>query len=82
LKLVKETKGEKNIDNVISSFKPPIFWKDKEIIKQQIRSWSYSAAENLLYKINETELLLKKNSNNSINILSNFIMEQSTTTSN
>ena len=66
----------KNIDNVISNFKPPIFWKDKEVIKQQIRNWSSKDVEELIYKINETEFLIKKYSNNSINILSNFIIEQ------
>jgi DNA polymerase-3 subunit delta len=82
LKLSKEIKNKKNVDQVISSFKPPIFWKDKEIIKLQIKSWSYKNIENLIYKINNTELLIKKNSANSINILSNFIIEQTTVTSN
>ena len=82
LKLLKEVKNNKNIDNVISSFRPPIFWKDKEIIKQQIKKWSYDSSEKLLYKINETELLIKKNSTSSINILSNFIIEQATIISN
>ena len=82
LKLCEELKNKKNIDNVISTYRPPIFWKDKEIVKQQVNSWSYSNAENLIYKINDTELLIKKNSYNSINILSNFIIEQATITSN
>ena len=76
IKLCKEMEKTKNIDNVISNFKPPIFWKDKEVIKQQIRNWSSKDAEELIYKINETEFLIKKYSNNSINILSNFIIEQ------
>ena len=74
LKLSKQIIEKNNIDDVIASFKPPIFWKDKEIIKQQ--NWSYKDIEDLIYKINETELLIKKNSNNSINILYNFIMEK------
>ena len=82
LKLCHESKNKKNIDEAISSFKPPIFWKDKDIIKQQVRSWTDYDAENLIYKINEIELLIKKNSNNSINILSNFIIEQATIASN
>ena len=82
LKLVKETKDEKNLDSLISSFKPIIFWKDKEIIKQQIHNWSYKSIEELLCKINETELLIKKNSNSSVNILSDFIIEQSTLANN
>ena len=81
LKLTEETK-DKNIDDVISIFKPPIFWKDKETVKQQIKNWSYESIENLIFRINETELLIKKNSPNSVNILSNFIIEQTTSISN
>jgi len=73
---------QKNIDVVISSHKPAIFWKDKEIIKQQVKSWSYKNIEDLIFKINDVELLIKKNSNSSINILSDFIIEQATITSN
>ena len=76
LKLCKEFEDKNNIDKVISSFKPPIFWKDKEIVKQQIKSWSYKEVECLIYNINEIELLIKKNSNGSINILSDFIIGQ------
>jgi DNA polymerase-3 subunit delta len=82
LKLSQQTIEKNNIDDAISSFKPPIFWKDKEIIKKQVRNWSYNNIEDLIYKINEIELLIKKNSNNSINILYDFIIEQTTTSSN
>ena len=78
LKLSRSIKDKKNIDEAISTFKPPIFWKDKEIIKIQIKNWSFNAIENLIYEINETELLIKKNSISSINILSDFIIEQAT----
>jgi len=82
LKLSEAIIQEKNIDDVISSFKPPIFWKDKEIVKLQIKNWSYENIKILIYKINETELLVKKNSASSINILSNFIIEQVTMSNN
>ena len=82
LKLLKELKSKKNIDDTIASFKPPIFWKDKEIIKQQSKMWNYNNIEKLIFKINEIELLIKKNSHNSINILSDFIIEQTYPTSN
>ena len=81
-KLLLEINNNKSIEEVISSFKPPIFWKDKEIVKQQIKNWSLSRAENLIYKTNELELLIKKNSNNSINILSDFIINQPNSISN
>jgi len=82
LKLCHDLKVKNNADIVIASFKPPIFWKDKEIVKQQIKNWSYNSAENLIYKINEIELLIKKNSSNSIYILSDFIIEQASMPSN
>ena len=75
-KLLLEVNNNKSIEEAISSFKPPIFWKDKETVKQQIKNWSLNSAENLIYKTNELELLIKKNSNNSINILSDFIINQ------
>ena len=81
-KLQNQTKDNKNIDQVITSFKPPIFWKDKDIVKEQIKNWSLKKIENLIYKINEIELLIKKNSKNSINILFDFIITQSSKTNN
>jgi len=75
-KLLLEINNNKSIEEAISSFKPPIFWKDKEIVKLQINNWSLSRTENLIYKTNELELLIKKNSYNSINILSDFIINQ------
>ena len=66
----------KNIDSVISSYKPPIFWKDKEIVKQQAMLWSEKNIKNLIYETNNIELLIKKNSSNSLNILSDFIITQ------
>ena len=67
----------KSIDLTISSAKPPIFWKDKEIIKQQIYKWSPDKIKFLIYKINKLELLVKKNTTNPINLITNFILEQS-----
>ena len=79
LNIIKEMKNNKNADEIISSYKPTIFWKDKEIIKQQTKNWSLKGLKNLIYSISDTELLIKKNSNNSINILSDFIINQSKT---
>ena len=76
-KLKKQSEISKNIDNAISSFRPIIFWKDKDIIKQQIKKWPLNNLETLIYEINEIELLVKKNSNNSLNIVSDFIITQS-----
>ena len=68
---------EKNVEQVISSFKPPIFWKDKPIISRQVASWKKDQLKNLIYKSNEIELLIKKNSSIAKNILSDFIINNS-----
>jgi DNA polymerase-3 subunit delta len=83
LKLSSEFQNNKNIDLTISSAKPPIFWKDKEITKQQIYKWTPENIKQLIYKLSEIELLIKKNINNSINLITDFILnEASSNTSN
>ncbi len=74
--LNKEMEVTQNIDNVLNTHKPPIFWKDKDLVKQQINNYSKKNIEVLINTINKTELLIKKNYNNSINILLDFIINQ------
>ena len=73
INLKEEINKNNNIENVISTFKPPIFWKDKEIVKLQIKNWPYKRIQKLLNTINDAELSIKKNYENSIKILLNFI---------
>jgi len=72
----------KNIDLTISSAKPPIFWKEKEITKQQIYKWKPKNIKKLIYTLGETELQIKKNINNSINLITDFILNQASTETN
>tara|TARA_Y100001935_G_scaffold237893_1_gene223774 strand:+ start:579 stop:1565 length:987 start_codon:yes stop_codon:yes gene_type:complete len=74
-RLSTEFEKNKNIELTISSAKPPIFWKDKEITKQQIYKWQPSRIKTLIYKINELELIIKKNYDNSLNLITDFILE-------
>ena len=74
-----EIKNNRNIDQTITNFKPPIFWKDKEIVKTQILNWSLKDIEKLIYKISDIELLTKKNSANSVNIISDFLLSAAVT---
>ena len=76
LYLSKEYKKNRDINKTISSAKPPIFWKDKEIVKQQIYKWNTKEINNLIYDLNKIELQIKKNSVNPLNIVSNFILEK------
>ncbi|MDB4613795.1 DNA polymerase III subunit delta [Candidatus Pelagibacter sp.] len=82
LSLSKTFETNKNIDLTISSAKPPIFWKEKEITKQQIQKWKPKNIKNLIYALSETELQIKKNINNSINLITDFILFQSSSTTN
>jgi len=82
LELSSNFQNNKNIDLTIASAKPPIFWKDKEITKQQIYKWKPEHIKKLIYKLGEIELLIKKNVNNSINIITDFILHQSSLTTN
>ena len=74
--LSKTFETNKNIDLTISSAKPPIFWKEKEITKQQIYKWKPKNIKKLIYTLGETELQIKKNINNSINLITDFILSQ------
>jgi DNA polymerase-3 subunit delta len=76
LKLQEEINNNKTIDEAIKNYKPPIFWKEKDIVKKQINYWPLKKINKMIVNISEIELLIKKNSTNSLNILSDFILNQ------
>ena len=82
LALSKTFEINKNIDLTISSAKPPIFWKEKEITKQQIYKWKAINIQELIYSLSELELQIKKNINNSINLITDFILHKSSSETN
>ena len=82
LTLSKTFEANKNIDSTISSAKPPIFWKEKEITKQQIYKWKPENIKQLIYTLSETELQIKKNINNSINVITDFVLSLSSSETN
>ena len=73
LKIRTEIDNNLNIDQVISSFKPPIFWKEKDIVKKQAQSWSTNQVKQIIFKINDLETSVKKNTSNSMLFVSNFV---------
>ena len=76
LKKIKiDLNDNKNIDLTFSTFKPPIFWKDKDIIKKQVRNLSLNEINILIKKINYLELQIKKNIQISNQIINNFIIK-------
>ncbi len=73
-KLILSYEKNKNLNETIRNAKPPIFWKDKPIVEKQIRTWKPDLIEKLIIDINEIELQIKKNNTNSINLISDFIL--------
>ena len=64
----------KDLDEAIMSAKPPVFWKDKISVKKQAKTWVLSELKNKIYEINDIESLIKINSRNSINLISDFMI--------
>ena len=75
-KLRLNLKQDGNIDQIINSFKPAIFWKDKSIIKQQIKLWKLNDIESFIVDLNNTESLIKKNPQISNQIINNMILDK------
>ena len=77
IKLNQNMQIHKSIDQTIINFRPPIFWKDKELVKKQIKIWTLDKTYKLIDEINKIELNVKKNSINSLKILFDFILATS-----
>ena len=76
LKIHENLKVTNNLETTISSYKPTIFWKEKEIVKQQINKLDIETLNSLITKTNDIELLVKKRPLLSTYVVSNFIIEQ------
>ena len=74
IKLIDDYDVTKNLDSTVSNFRPPIFWKDKDVIKKQLLKWDKKNSSELIFEINELEKLIKKNSENSLRITYDFVL--------
>ena len=82
LNLKENLDASKNIDTAISNYKPNIFWKDKPVVKLQMNKWNLENIKKLIIRINDIELLIKKNSNISKSLIYDFIINTSIDLSN
>ena len=64
----------KNLDSTVSNFRPPIFWKDKDVVKKQLLKWDKKNSSQLIFEINELEKIIKKNTENSLKITYDFVL--------
>tara|TARA_X000000950_G_C13844658_1_gene631782 strand:- start:804 stop:1694 length:891 start_codon:yes stop_codon:yes gene_type:complete len=80
LKRLKQLKldfdNNNDLEKTVNSFKPPIFWKDKIVLKEQIKMWNLIDIQELIKNVNETEFLIKKNPQISNQLLNNMILDQ------
>ncbi len=53
---------DKNVEKIIESLRPPIFWKDKPNVINQSKKWSKEKVTKILKKTYQTEIELKSNS--------------------
>tara|TARA_Y100000768_G_scaffold105635_1_gene77407 strand:+ start:613 stop:1599 length:987 start_codon:yes stop_codon:yes gene_type:complete len=75
LSLYEEQSDKIGFDSLINNYKPPIFWKDRPIVKRQLENWSKSKITSLINKINRTEIFFKKNNEISLMLVFNLIYE-------
>ena len=75
LNIKKQEEKSKNIEDIINTSKPPIFWKEKSIVKKQLSIWNLDDLKKIIGEINNTEYLCKKNSQVSKAIFFNFFLK-------
>ena len=55
----RKTTDESNPELIISSLKPPVFWKDKPMLTQQSRKWNRIKLKKALDKTYQVEIFIK-----------------------
>ena len=56
-------KRDNNLESVINAIKPPIFWKDKQNIIDQVKMWNIEKIQSVLKKLFDLEITFKSNGN-------------------
>lgn len=74
LDLAEQFINNKDLNKTILQAKPPIFWKDKDIVKKQISLWGPTSIKKMIFDLNDIELQIKKNSSQSLGIILNLII--------
>ena len=77
IELKKLQKQLGNVKDTVNNYRPPIFWKDKSIVERQMNTWTSEKVHELLYNVNKIELMQKKNSGLSNNVIFDLLLETS-----
>ena len=74
--LIIQNKEFNNFEITINNFKPPIFWKDKDILNKQLKIYSLKEVNEIIKSLNEIELTMKKRPQITNQIINNFIINK------
>jgi len=61
LSIKKNLNNYNGLDSLLNATRPPIFWKEKPMVKKQLTIWSLEELKLIINEINSTEILCKKN---------------------
>ena len=64
-----ELQKDKNIEQILNSIKPPIFWKEKPIILEQLKKWNIKRIKKVQSDIYNLEIKIKSTSTINKNII-------------
>ena len=70
-----DEKKHQSLDILLNSVKPPIFWKEKTMVKRQLVIWNEKKIKKIIDDINNIELQCKKNPQISKIIFFNFVAD-------
>jgi len=63
-----------NLDATLLIAKPPVFWKEKDLVKEQLTKWNSKSLKKLIFEITDLELLVKKNIFNRNDVINDFMI--------
>ena len=64
-----ELQKDKNIEQILNSIKPPIFWKEKPVILEQLKKWNIKSIKKVQSDIYNLEIKIKSTSTINKNII-------------
>ena len=74
IEILESNNNNTGLSQLVDNYKPPIFWKEKNMVKEQLKRWTKSELCKLMDIIYEIEISCKKNYETSSTILQNFIV--------
>ena len=71
---IKNISIRENVDIAINSYRPTVFWKEKDVLKEHLKIWDTKKIDDLIKKTNDLEILIKKHYSSSLNLICDFLL--------